>query len=184
MLLIFEMSTRRRWRRRHRRRSAPLRLCAALEAGDRRVEARGREELDHAEDRRSIEAGLDVAAAAGVDLDVGIGEHAVWSAAPWTSAGSAPIDGFLARGRRTGPRRRRGRRPSPRAASSRRGSAWGRSSGAFLPAGRIMNSRCECARLATAPPIRPRIVPATTIAPALSGSSVYWFLPRCSTSEK
>jgi hypothetical protein len=33
-------------------------------------------------------------------------------------------------------------------------------------------------------PMRPRIVPATTIEPAFNGSSVYWLLPRCRTSEK
>ena len=55
--------------------------------------------------------------------------------------------------------------------------------GAPFPAGRIMNTKCE-AFVCDAAATRPRIVPATTLAPALSGLSVYWFLPRCSTSEK
>jgi hypothetical protein len=34
------------------------------------------------------------------------------------------------------------------------------------------------------PPMRPRTVPAITIAPFFSDLSVYWFLARCSVSEK
>ncbi len=48
----------------------------ALEPGHRRVELRGREELDHRQDPAVDQAGLDVTAPAAVDLDVGIGEDA------------------------------------------------------------------------------------------------------------
>ena len=118
--------------------------------------------------RRSMTPGADVLAAALVDVDARVGEHAA-------------LERLLAHEQDLADRgrlgvgadervacRRRGRSRSTRAASSRRGSAWGRSAGRRLPAGRISKRRCE-ARRAVPAPMRPRMVPPMTRAPLRSG---------------
>jgi hypothetical protein len=59
----------------------------------------------------------------------------------------------------------------------------GSMSGAFRPAGRIMNSRCE-ASVGLPTPACPRIVPATTVEPTRRGANVYWSRARWSMPEK
>ena len=143
---------------------------AALERGDRRLEARRGEELERREHAAVDLPGLDVAPAAAVDLDARVVERRAGRAPPCSSAGSGRSTGRRRPGRRTGSCPRRGRSRSTRAASSRRGSASGRSAGRR---GRPGGSRRACAarRSSAVLPMRPRIVPATTREPFSSGLS-------------
>ena len=144
MLLIFEMSIDDAARAGGVDAAVTGGARAAFQPGDGRVKPRAQ---PGTRSRASIaavdQAGLDVAAAARVDLDARVGQHAVLAAAPWTSA--AP--GRSMRSWRAA--RRTGSTPAARytavASSSFQPSRIGLGSmyGAFLPAGRTMNCRCE-----------------------------------------
>ena len=118
-----------------------------MQARDRRLEA-GRGQEGQGGQHAAVDlAGEHVAAAAAVDLDARVGQHAALQRALAEQQDLA--DGRVAR---VGPEervlaRRRGRSPSTPAASSRRGSAWDRRLGAPLPAGRIEKCRCGAWRV-------------------------------------
>ena len=117
-----------------------------MQRGDGRVEAGGDEELERGQHAAVDRAGLDVLAAAVVDLDARVGEHALDQRLLAHQQDLADRRASRRRGRRTGSCPWRGRSRSTRAASSRRGSASGRSRGAPRPAGRISKRTNGCLR--------------------------------------
>ena len=129
------------------------------------------------------EAGLDVAAAAAVrSATCGSWRIRFWSCSLLISR-IWPIVGFLAPGPKNGfdagGAVDRGRLEQLPAVEDRLGVDLRR-----VLAGGLDHELHVGGGLRVAGAIRPRIVPATTTAPALSGWSVYWFLARCRTSEK
>ena len=131
--------------------------------------------------RRSIWPVADVVAAAVVDVDPRVGEHAPDERLLAHQQDLADRRVARRRRRRTGSCRRRGRSRSTRAASSRRGSASGRCAGRR---GRPGGSRTAGAARGGSSflPRRPRIVPATTRAPGRRRLSWTSLRPRPKTA--
>ena len=135
---------------------------AALQRGDRQLEALRDQVLEHRQDAAVDLAGGDVFAAAFVDVEALVGEDPLLQRllGEQQDAGAAEVGG------EAGSCPWRGRSPSPRAASSRRGSASGRSAARRVPAGRIEKLMWGSTPSAP-PPIRASTVPAITFEPTL-----------------
>ena len=139
---------------------------AALERGDRRLEAAGGEELERGQHAPVDRARADVPAAAGVDLHARVGEQRGAGAGSLPAGGSGRSTGTSRRARRTGCGRPRGRPRSARGASSRRGSASGRRAARRGRPGRMRKRRCGDSPSCIVP-TWPSTVPAMTCEPFL-----------------
>ena len=143
---------------------------AGLEARDRRAQADLGQVGEQREHAAVDLAGLDVVAAAGVDLDALVGQHALLEHRLRQQQDLADREavGVVAVAGRSCPTR--GRSRSTRAASSRRGSASGRSTARRGRPGGSRSGRAAASPLVGVP-TRPSTVLATTREPFLSGRS-------------